>query len=221
MSLFSRQSGTTEAEFGCARRQMVERQLAGRDITNPDVLEVMRRVPRHLFVPSNLQRDAYEDCPLPIGYGQTISQPYIVASMTEMLRPHKGMPILEIGTGSGYQTAVLAELCGRVVTVEIIAELSTQAQRVLKELGYANITFHIGDGLTLPESEETFDGIIVTAAPESVPLELIERLSPGGRLVMPVGKVSQDLLLITRESDGTVTTQSLYPVRFVPMQRNR
>ena len=221
MNLFSKQSGNTEDEFRRARRLMVERQLAGRDVTNPEVLEVMRRVPRHLFVPADLQLDAYEDCPLPIGYGQTISQPYIVGSMTEMLRPHKGMPVLEIGTGSGYQTAVLAELCGQVVTVEIVAELSTQAQRVLKELGYANITFHIGDGLMLPESDETFDGIIVTAAPETVPPELIERLKPGGRLVMPVGKVNQDLLLITREIGGKVTTQSLYPVRFVPMQRNR
>jgi len=201
-----------------ARLQMVERQLKRRDVEDPAVLEAMRRVPRHLFVPTDLVAEAYDDTPLPIGHGQTISQPYIVASMTEKLQPSKDKHVLEIGTGSGYQTAVLAELFGRIDTVEIVPELFVQARSILSELGYTNINFHNGDGLKIPVKPKAFDGIIVTAAPERFPESLVERLAVGGRLIIPVGHSHQNLMLVVKERIDKVTRRELYPVRFVTLQ---
>jgi protein-L-isoaspartate(D-aspartate) O-methyltransferase len=219
MGLFSKSEHETEDEYSIARRRMVERQIAGRDVLDPNVLEVMARVPRHLFVDSKLRSEAYDDNPLPIGCGQTISQPYIVASMTEHLHPSKNKEVLEIGTGSGYQTAVLAELFGRVDTVEYYAELSRAAQDTLNRLGYANITFHVGDGLVIPDRSYRFDAIIVTAAPEKFPELLAERLKPDGRLVIPIGGEIQDLQLVVKRPDGELSVKNLYPVRFVPLLR--
>lgn len=201
-----------------ARLQMVQQQLKRRDVENPAVLEVMGRVPRHLFVPVRFQGDAYDDTPLPIGHGQTISQPYIVASMTEKLLPSKDKHILEIGTGSGYQTAVLAELFGRIDTVEIVPELFVSARSILSELGYTNINFHNGDGLKIPVEPKEFDGIIVTAAPERFPESLPARLAVGGRLIIPVGYSHQNLMLVVKESQDKITRRDLYPVRFVTLQ---
>jgi len=216
MSLFEKSGEGLEDEYRRRRERMVKQQLAGRDVRDPAVLEVMGRVPRHLFVSPEYRHEAYEDYPLPIGNGQTISQPYIVASMTEFLLPDKRKRVLEIGTGSGYQTAVLAELFGRVVTVEIIPELSRGAQEVLRGLGYTNIAFHVGDGLSGPSAEERFAAIIATAAPETVPAELIDRLLPGGRMVLPVGSFTQHLQLVTRDESEAIHMETLYAVRFVP-----
>lgn len=219
MSLFGKSGEAIEEEYRRKRQMMVQHQLAGRDVRDPAVLEAMRRVPRHLFVPPDYRREAYDDYPLAIGYGQTISQPYIVGSMTEFLLPDKSKRVFEIGTGSGYQTAVLAELFGQVVTVEIIPELSHQAQEVLQGLGYANIDFHVGDALRIPPSTERFEAVIATAAPETVPGELIERLLPGGRMILPVGLTTQHLQLVTRDERGTIHIETQYAVRFVPWQR--
>lgn len=219
MSLFEKSGEGLEDEYRRRRQRMVAQQLTGRDVRDPAVLEVMGRVPRHLFVSPEYRHEAYEDYPLPIGSGQTISQPYIVASMTESLLPDTRKRVLEIGTGSGYQTAVLAELFGRVVTVEIIPELSRGAQEVLRDLGYTNITFHVGDGLSVPSAEERFEAIIATAAPETAPPEMIDRLLPGGRMILPVGSFTQYLQLVTRDYAGTVHIETLYAVRFVPWRR--
>lgn len=216
MSLFEKSGEGLEDEYRRRRQRMVAQQLAGRDVRDPAVLNVMGRVPRHLFVSPEFRHEAYEDYPLPIGNGQTISQPYIVASMTEILLPDKHKRVLEIGTGSGYQTAVLAELFGQVVTVEIIPELSRGAQEVLRGLGYTNITFHIGDGLSVPSAAERFEAVIATAAPETVPAELINRLLPGGRMILPVGSVAQHLQLVTRDESEAIHMERLYAVRFVP-----
>ncbi len=219
MGSFSKSMEWSEQEYRQARHNMVERQLAGRDVTDPAVLEVMRRVPRHLFVPADLRLEAYDDSPLPIGYGQTISQPYVVGSMTQFLGPDKSKGVFEIGTGSGYQTAILAELFGHVVTVEYYSELSKQAQKILQELGYNNIAFHVGDGLKVPGKRDKFDAIIITAAPEDIPDELVSQLKEGGRLIVPVGTVIQYLELVIKDKDGKLDFQTLYPVRFVPLQR--
>lgn len=197
---------------------MVERQLKARDMRDLAVLDVMRTIPRHLFVPTDLMGEAYDDNPLPIGYGQTISQPYIVGSMTEQLLPSKEKRVLEIGTGSGYQTAVLAELFKYVYTVEIIQELSERARKVLMTLGYSNISFYVGDGLKIPSEPKEFDSIIVTAAPEQFPPVLVTRLAIGGRLVIPVGGALQNLKLIIKEQADQVVQKELYPVRFVALQ---
>lgn len=207
-----------EAAFTAMRHQMVETQLTapGRDITNPCVLEAMRRVPRHLLVPENLRPSAYEDSPLPIGHGQTISQPFIVAFMTEKLDPQPEDRVLEIGTGSGYQAAVLAELVAEVFTIEIIPELAARAEQDLAELGYKNIHVRVGDGyLGWPEAAP-FDAIIVTCAPENIPTPLVDQLREGGRMILPVGGERQELHLLTKR-DGTIQTESVLPVRFVPM----
>jgi protein-L-isoaspartate(D-aspartate) O-methyltransferase len=218
MGLFSRSKKKTDDEFRRARMRMVDYQLAGRDVKSPAVLEAMENVPRHLFVEPDLRSEAYDDNPLPIGYGQTISQPYVVASMTEHLHPAKDKTVLEIGTGSGYQTAILAELFGSVDTVEFVAELSRGAQKVLDHLGYANIIFHIGDGLAIPAHDKKFDAIIVTAAPDKFPESLADRLRNGGRMILPVGSVIQDLVLVDKDAEGRINRRTLYPVRFVPLQ---
>jgi len=221
MGLFSKSKEWTDDDYRRARLKMVEQQIAGRDVRDPDVLEAMERVPRHLFVEPDLRGEAYDDNPLPIGWGQTISQPYVVASMTENLHPSKNKSVLEIGTGSGYQTAVLAELFDHVDTVEYVAELSEGARKVLSSLGYNNISFHIGDGLLIPAPEHKFDAIIVTAAPDEFPESLIARLKSGGRLIIPVGSAIQDLELVTKDEQGAVKRKTLYPVRFVPLQNDR
>jgi protein-L-isoaspartate(D-aspartate) O-methyltransferase len=195
--------------------------LEGRASLGPRVLEVMRRVPRHAFVPTELAASAYEDRPLPIGYGQTISQPFIVALMTDMLRAAPGQVVLEVGTGSGYQAAVLAGLVRAVHTVEIIAPLADTADRRLRALGYANVTVHRGDGYYGVPEVAPFDGILVTAAAGSVPPPLLGQLRPGGRMVIPVGGgfALQHLVLVEKLPDGRVRTRQMLPVTFVPLVR--
>ncbi|NQT41030.1 MAG: protein-L-isoaspartate(D-aspartate) O-methyltransferase [Planctomycetes bacterium] len=206
---------TTTAD---ARSRMVEKQLRDRDITDAKVLEVMGRVPRHKFVPKEYAHRAYADHPLPIGHGQTISQPYIVALMTQLARPDAKSRALDIGTGSGYQAAVLGELCKEVHSIEILQPLAAEAKKRLARLGYKNITVRAGDGYRGWPEHAPFDVIIVAAAPDHVPKPLIEQLAPGGRLVIPVeGGLFQQLLLIEKAEDGTVRREKVIDVRFVPM----
>ena len=195
---------------------MVEVQIRSRGLSDEKVLEAMRRVERHLFVPSELRLYAYGDEPLPIGEGQTISQPYIVAYMTEALGLKGGERVLEVGTGSGYQTAILAEIAGEIYTVEIVAALSESARQRLQNLGYGNIRFKVGDGTFGWEEYAPYDAIIVTAAPPSVPKKLQEQLRVRGRMVIPVGAGFQELVLITREKKD-FRKKKLLPVRFVPL----
>ncbi len=198
------------------RLNMVETQVAARGVKDKRLLEAMRRVPRHLFVPQGLLDEAYADEPLPIGEGQTISQPYIVAYMTETLKLKGPERVLEVGTGSGYQTAVLAELVGDVFSIEVVEALSQRAQAILAGLGYSNIHFKVGDGNLGWEESAPFDGIIVTAAAPEVPAALQRQLKDGGRLILPRGTFSQELVLVVRE--GNKFRQSeLLPVRFVPL----
>jgi protein-L-isoaspartate(D-aspartate) O-methyltransferase len=198
------------------RLRMVETQIKARGVTDPQVIRAMREVPRHDFVPERLRSMAYTDGPLPIGEDQTISQPYIVAFMTEALdlQPHD--KVLEIGTGSGYQAAVLAEIVDSVFTIEIIESLGKSAEARLKRLGYENVFVRIGDGYQGWPEEAPFDAIIVTAAPDHVPQPLVDQLKMGGRLVIPVGSGFQELVRITKTADGT-RREDLLPVRFVPM----
>jgi len=200
-----------------ARQRMVRRDLRGRDIDDARVLEVMGRVPRHLFVPEAIRDSAYADHPLPIGEDQTISQPYIVALMTQLAEPKKTSRALDIGTGSGYQAAVLGEICKEVYSIEIVKSLADRAKKRLADLGYKNITVRHGDGYQGWKEKAPFDVIIVAAAPDHVPQPLIDQLAPGGKLVIPVGRYFQELLLIKRKKDGTVDRKSVLPVRFVPM----
>ncbi|QIZ73828.1 protein-L-isoaspartate(D-aspartate) O-methyltransferase [Oxynema aestuarii AP17] len=202
--------------FDRARSQMVERQLRDRGIEDPAVLAAMQRVPRHRFVPSDLVDLAYQDSPLPIGYDQTISQPYIVAYMSEVAQIAPGDRVLEIGTGSGYQAAILAQLAREVYTIEIIPELAASASATLQELGYENIEVKAGDGYRGWPEAAPFEAIVVTAAPDRVPQALIEQLAIGGKLVIPVGTSVQQMTIITKTEEGIVEEQTL-PVRFVPM----
>ena len=198
------------------RDDMVLEQLQGRDIEQEEVLRAMRRVPRHVLVPETARELAYADRPLPIGERQTISQPYIVAAMTQALQLKPGSRVLEIGTGSGYQAAVLAEITDHIYTIEIVEELGKRARKDLEELGYSKIQFRLGDGYQGWPEAAPFDAIIVTAAPPHIPQPLIDQLAIGGRLVIPVGARHQDLLLIEKTEDGS-ETRSLMGVRFVPM----
>lgn len=202
--------------FLMQRRSMVEDQIVRRGVTDPGVVQAMEEVPRHRFVPDHLQDQAYIDSPLRIGSGQTISQPYIVALMTSLLDLEGDEKVLEIGTGSGYQAAVLARLCREVYTVEIREELGRKAQDKLDEMGLQNVHLRIGDGYQGWPEAAPFDGIMVTAAPGTVPKPLIQQLKVGGRLVIPVGDFFQDLLVITRTSKG-IEKREIIPVRFVPM----
>lgn len=190
--------------------------IESRGVEDSSVLDAIRSVPRHRFVPDPLTDQAYADRPLPIGEQQTISQPYIVALMTELLDPRPGDTILEIGTGSGYQAAVLAELVAHVYTIEIIDVLAKRADSTLKALGYKNITVKTGDGYQGWKEHAPFDGIIVTAAPDHVPQPLVDQLKDGGHLVIPVGETWQELVVLTREGKE-ITRRSVTPVRFVPM----
>ena len=191
----------------------------GRDRLDTRVLEAIETVPRHEFVPGEQRRFAYDNRPLPIGYGQTISQPYIVAIMTELIEPGATDVILEVGTGSGYQAAVLAELVETVCTIEIIPELAQRARRDLTRLGYRNIRAREGDGYYGWPECGPFDGIVVTAGASHVPPPLIEQLKPGGKLVIPVGSrfLVQQLVLVDKDENGEVTTRQILPVRFVPL----
>ena len=200
------------------RLRMVETQLRARGLEDERVLTAMTTVPRHLFVPNEMASRAYDDEPLPIGCGQTISQPFIVAYMTEALRLGGGEKVLEIGTGSGYQTAILAEVAGEVWTVELVEDLSFRAKESLDALGYKNIRFRVGDGSAGWPDAAPFDGIIVTAAPASVPEALELQLAPDGRMVVPVGLGSQELVLIRRDGDS-FRREGLIGVRFVPLVR--
>lgn len=204
-----------------SREQMVRFQIEARGVTDPRTLQVMRAVPRHRFVPPDLVDRAYEDHPLPIGYGQTISQPYIVALMTEALRVEPGDKVLEIGTGSGYQAAVLAEIGCEVYTVEIIPQLAEQAARRLHELGYERVHVRQGDGYFGWPEHAPYDAIIVTAAPDHLPQPLVQQLAPGGRLVIPIGPQGsyQTLWLFEKGTDGQLQATNLGPVLFVPLVR--
>jgi protein-L-isoaspartate(D-aspartate) O-methyltransferase len=186
---------------------------------DPRVLDALAKVPRHEFVPPAQARSAYRNRPLPIGNGQTISQPFIVALMTDLLGIEPGDKVLEIGTGCGYQAAVLAELSRDVYTIEIVESLGATAAKTLQRLGYTGVNTKIGDGYKGWPEEAPFDAIIVTAAPDHVPPALIEQLKPGGRLVIPVGKQFQELMVITKNADGTTTRQDIVPVQFVPLTR--
>ena len=209
----------TSAQDGYAenREQMVARHMIARDIVDPRVLDVMKRVPRHKFVPAAMVHRAYDDSPLPIGHQQTISQPYIVALMTQLIEPKPNKKALDIGTGSGYQAAVLAELVKSVHSIEIVEPLATEARDRLKSMGYENITVKHGDGYQGWNSEAPFDIIVVAAAPDHVPQPLVDQLAPNGKMVIPVGRYYQKLLVIEKRSDGSVVEKNVIPVSFVPM----
>ena len=199
---------------------MVKEQIENRGIKNQRTLDAMKKVPRHKFVSPNLVDRAYDDGPLPIGYGQTISQPYIVAYMTEAIDPQPGQKILEIGTGSGYQAAVLAEIIDSVFTIEIVTELYKSSEKRLKELGYKNVFCKNADGYYGWGKYALFDAIVVTAAAEYIPPPLIEQLKDGGKMIIPVGSPFLNQTLILVEKNGNeITTTSLLPVRFVPFTR--
>lgn len=200
-------------------RYMVETQIKPRGVTDPRVLEAMERVPRDRFVPDSYKNLAFSDCPLPLLLGQTISQPYMVAAMTEMLNISRESKVLEIGTGSGYQTAVLAEICAEIYTVEVLESLGKEAERLLSDLGYRHIHYKIGDGHQGWEEHGPYDAVIVTAAPEQVPPKLENQLKPGGRLVIPVGPTAecQELRLIEKGTDGLLSSRTVMAVRFVPL----
>lgn len=209
----------TDAVFTKQREEMVKFQLLapGRGIRDEAVLRVMGRVPRHEFVPNDVRAEAYSDRPLPIGHRQTTSQPYIVAFMTEQLQPRSGDRVLEIGTGSGYQAAVLSGLVKEVYTIEIIEALGKQAEKTLKRLGYKNVKVRVGDGYQGWPDAAPFDAIVVTSAPDKVPDRLVEQLKEGGRMVIPVGDGLNQSLYLLEKKQGKVEQQAMLPVRFVPM----
>ncbi len=205
-----------EDAYAPARQQMIE-QIRVHGLKDSTVLAAMETVPRHLFVPEGERNRAYVDRPLPIGKGQTISQPYIVALMTSLLEVGPGDRVLEVGTGSGYQAAVLAKLVRDVYSIEIIKPLGERARRTLTQLGYRNVHLRVGDGYAGWPSAAPFDGIIVTAAPPSIPDPLLQQLKTGGKLVIPVGDSYQDLLVLTKRRDGGFDRRNVLPVLFVPM----
>lgn len=205
-----------DSTYDRERKEMVDYQIRRRGVSDRKVLKAMLRVPRHLFVPEQMKELAYGDEPLPIGEGQTISQPYIVAYMTEALRLRGREKVLEIGTGSGYQTAILAEIAKEVYTVELIPELSARARGLLEKLGYRNIHFRIGDGTLGWPEHAPYDAILVSAAPASVPPALVDQLKTGGKMIIPVGTDFQELVLVTRKEGGW-EEQRLIGVRFVPL----
>jgi protein-L-isoaspartate(D-aspartate) O-methyltransferase len=211
--------GDTDARFRARRLAMVERHIAGDGIKDSATLRAMREVPRHELVPAEFRDEAYENHPLPIGYGQTISQPYIVGYMTEIVRPRPAMRVLEVGTGSGYQAAVLAATGVEVYTIEIFRALADTARARLERLGYRNVTVRHGDGHDGWREAAPFDAILVTAAAGHIPPALTRQLRPGGRMVIPVGSVygAQYLILVEKDAKGSLRTRNLLPVAFVPM----
>lgn len=210
-------------DFDGLREAMVNDQIAARGVRHEGVLQAMRSIPRHLFVPGDLMPSAYEDRPLPIGMGQTISQPYIVAYMTEILQPDGEGTVLEVGTGSGYQAAVLSLLYRKVYTVEIIPELAESAKSRLRDLGFGNVEVRTGDGYAGWPDRAPFDAIMVTAAAGHIPPPLVSQLKAKGRMVIPVGSPSmvQHIILVEKDQQGAITTKSLLPVRFVPLTGER
>lgn len=212
---------TDQDKYQQQRDKMVKEHLAPRGITDEQTLTAMRTVERHRMVPRQMIPHAYQDRPLPIGNGQTISQPFIVAYMTQAIKPRSGMKVLEIGTGSGYQAAVLAEIVDEVYTIETVETLANRAKNTLTEMGYDNIYFKVGDGFYGWEEHAPFDAIIVTAAPEEIPPMLAAQLKVGGKMVIPVGPMSstQQLKLVEKKANGELTTENLFPVRFVPFTR--
>ncbi|HKZ67013.1 MAG TPA: protein-L-isoaspartate(D-aspartate) O-methyltransferase [Chitinophagaceae bacterium] len=211
-----------EQDFAKRREEMVKAQIEKRGIKDAATLAALRKIPRHLFVPQNIIDDAYDDRPLPIGYGQTISQPFIVAYMTEIVKPKPDHRVLEIGTGSGYQAAVLSAIVKEVYTIEIVDSLGTQARNRLSKLNYKNITVKTGDGYHGWKEKSPFDAIVVTAAAEHIPPPLIEQLKEGGRMIIPIGSpfMVQQLMLVEKKG-GKTRTSSLMPVRFVPFKRSQ
>jgi protein-L-isoaspartate(D-aspartate) O-methyltransferase len=209
-----------DARYAVARERMVTEQIISRGVTDQSTLQAMRKVPRHLFIPKEYESEAYDDNPLPIGYGQTISQPYIVAYMTEVAEPDPSKTALEVGTGSGYQAAVLAETVKSVHSIEIVPELAMESAERLKKLGYKNITVKYGDGYNGWKEFSPFDIIIVTAAAEQIPQPLIDQLAENGRLVIPVGAplAVQELILLIKK-DGKIEKRRMTFVRFVPFKR--
>ena len=209
-----------EDPYKSQREEMVKNQIEARGVKDKATLKAMRTVKRHFFVPKDSQDDAYDDGPLPIGYGQTISQPYIVAYMTEIIKPKPNYKVLEIGTGSGYQAAVLSEIVDKVYTIEIVTQLSNSAKERLIRLGYKNVEVKNADGYYGWKEYAPFDAIIVTAAAEYIPPPLIEQLKEGGKMIIPIGSpfFTQTLMLVEKKG-GDITTESLLPVRFVPLTR--
>lgn len=206
-----------EGDLAAQRSDMVKGQLEARGIADPGTLEAMRTVPRHEFLPMRLRHEAYSDYPLPIGHGQTISQPYIVAFMTEAIRPKPGEKILEIGAGSGYQAAILAAMGAEVYTIEIVEPLAEMARQTLERLGFKNAEVRYGDGFRGWPEEAPFDAIVVTCAPDKIPPPLIEQLRDDGRMIIPVGGGMNQELLLLRKTGDRIEKQSVLPVRFVPM----
>jgi len=198
---------------------MVDEQIAGRDVEDPDVLDAMRKVPRHMFVLDRFETRAYDDTPLPIGHDQTISQPYIVAIMTEALEVEPDHRVLEVGTGSGYQAAILGELVDELYTIEIVCDLAERARKTLGTRGYDHVEVKCGDGYEGWPEHAPFDRIIVTAAPPEIPDALVEQLADGGRMVLPVGERRQELKIVHKNADGALETVEMMGVRFVPMVR--
>jgi protein-L-isoaspartate(D-aspartate) O-methyltransferase len=205
------------SDFSAQRQQMVQQQLMARGITSERVLAAMAKVPREEFVPPDSRAASYEDGPLPIGYGQTISQPYIVAFMTEQLRPKPSDRVLEVGTGSGYQAAILAELVSDVYSIEIVEPLAKSAEATLQRLGCKNVHVKIGDGYKGWPEEGRFDAVIVTCAPDKVPQPLVDQLKDGGRMVIPVGDRFAQQLYLLEKKNGQLKQSATLPVRFVPM----
>jgi len=213
----------SQGEYRNLREKMVRDQIQRRGINNREVLDALRLVKRHLFVPQDLRSKAYRDGPLPIGYGQTISQPYIVAYMTEIIDPQPQFKVLEIGTGSGYQAAVLARVVDEVYTIEIIEKLGNSSAERFQKLGIKNIEFKIADGYYGWPEKGPFDAIVVTAAAEFIPPPLIQQLKVGGKMIIPVGSpmMVQSLILVEKMQNGKTKTRNLFPVRFVPFTRGK
>jgi protein-L-isoaspartate(D-aspartate) O-methyltransferase len=209
--------------YAAERERMVREQIEAQGVHEPAVLRVMRTVPRHLFIPESRRSQAYEDHPVRLGHGQTISQPYIVALMTELLEPSRKHKVLEIGTGSGYQAAVLSALVDHVYSMEIVPELARSAAARLKELGYGNVTVRLGDGYKGWPEKAPFDRIILTAAPPEIPQTLLDQLAPGGKLVAPEGGsiFGQELVAVDKTAEGRTKKRKVIPVMFVPMVRGR
>jgi protein-L-isoaspartate(D-aspartate) O-methyltransferase len=213
------QQAPTAADFAVQRERMIQQQLKARGIKDERVLAAMAKVPREQFIAVDARASAYEDGPLPIGYDQTISQPYVVAFMTEQLRPKRSDRVLEIGSGSGYQAAILGELVAEIYTIEIVEPLAKSAEATLQRLGYNNVHTKVGDGYKGWPEEAPFDAIIVTCAPEKVPQPLVDQLKDGGRMVIPVGERFAQQLYLLEKKNGQLKESATLPVRFVPMLR--
>jgi protein-L-isoaspartate(D-aspartate) O-methyltransferase len=211
------QKPTPVSDLGAERQRMVQQQLMARGIHDEHVLAAMAKVPREEFVPQDSRAESYEDGPLPIGQGQTISQPYIVALMTEQLQPKRNDRVLEVGTGSGYQAAILAELVAEVYTIEIIEPLAKSAEAALQRLGYKNVHVKTGDGYKGWPEYAPFDAITVTCAPDHVPQRLVDQLKEGGRMIIPIGAFGDQELYLLEKKDGELQQRAVLPVRFVPM----